>query len=161
MTPGKTKVLSIRCVADVGVVGHPINVEGQAFGGMQHGIGMALSEDYQDVKKHRTMVGAGFPFIDVVPDAMYVDFVESPRPTGPHGGSGCAELFQTSPHVAVINAINDACGVRIHELPATPEKVLQRIKAKAEGKTIAPKRYYLGADYYERMEQIKANPVVE
>lgn len=161
MKTGQTKVLSIRCVADVGVVGHPINVEGQAFGGMQHGIGMALSEDYQDVKKHRSMVGCGFPFIDMVPDEMYVDFIETPRPTGPHGGSGCAELFQTSPHVAVINAINHACGVRIHELPATPEKVLQAIKAKEEGKPIVPKRYYLGADYYERMEQLKADPVVE
>ena len=161
MKTGKTNVLSIRCVADVGTIGHPINVEGQAFGGMQHGIGMALSEDYQDVQKHRNMIGAGFPFIKMIPDDMHVEFVETPRPTGPYGSSGCAELFQTSPHVAVINAINNACGVRIHELPATPEKVLQGIAAKKEGKDLAPKRYYLGADYYEKMEQIKAEPVSE
>jgi aldehyde oxidoreductase len=156
---GKTKVLSMRCVADVGVVAHPINVLGQAYGAMEHGIGMALSEDYDDWKKHRNLAGAGFPYIDAVPDDMNVEFIETPRPTGPHGSSGCAEMFQTTPHVCIINAIYDACGVRIHELPARPEKVLAGLKAIERGEKYEPERYYLGDDFYEYMDEIKANPV--
>lgn len=155
---GVTKVLSMRCVADVGTVGHPVNVEGQAFGGMFHGIGFALTEDYDDIKKHATLVGAGFPDIKMIPDDMSVEFVVSERPTGPHGSSGCAELFQTSPHIAVINAIYNACGVRIHELPARPEKILAGLAAKSRGEDFAPKRYFLGADFYEKMDHFKANP---
>lgn len=156
---GKTRVLSMRCVADVGVVAHPINVMGQAYGAMEHGIGMALSEDYDDWKKHRNLAGAGFPYIDVVPDDMVVEFIETPRPTGPHGSSGCAEMFQTTPHVCIINAIYDACGVRIHELPARPEKVLAGLEAIARGEKYEPEKYYLGDDFYEYMDEIKANPI--
>lgn len=153
---GKTSVLQIRCVADVGVVAHPINVEGQAFGAMEHGIGMALTEDYEDVKKHGTLAGAGFPYTDVIPDDLHLDLLETPRPTGPHGSSGCAEMFQTSPHVAVLNGIYNACGVRIHELPATPARVLNALA----GQQNAPDPYWLGQDFYERMDEIRKNPIV-
>ncbi|MGI6492014.1 MAG: molybdopterin-dependent aldehyde oxidoreductase [Pelotomaculum sp.] len=158
ITTGKTKVLSMKCVADVGVIGNIVSVDGQAYGGMMHGIGMALSENYEDLKKHTTLAGSGFTFIDMVPDDLTTEYVVSPRPTGPHGSSGCAELFQTSPHVAIINAIYNACGVRIYELPATPEKVKAALEAKARGEEIKPKKYFLGSDLHETIDRIKANP---
>ena len=122
-------------------------------------VGMALSEDYEDVRKDTNLIASGFPFIKDVPDDMELFFLETPRKIGPHGSSGCAELFQTSPHVAIINAIKNASGVRVHELPATAEKVLAGIKAIEKGeKPYAPKKYYLGQDLHERMEEISKNP---
>jgi len=156
---GKTKVLGMRCVADVGVIGSKLAVDGQAFGGMMHGIGMALSEDYADLKKHTNLVACGFPYIEDIPDELTVEYVETPRPRGPHGSSGCAEAFQSAPHCAVINAIANACGVRIYELPATPEKIKAALEVKEKGIELKPKKYFLGADLYERIEYIKANPV--
>ena len=79
---------------------------------------------------------------------------------GPFGSSGASEAFQSSDHVAVINAINNACGVRIYELPASPEKVKAGLDIIASGgKVQPPKKYFLGSDFYEELEKIKANPV--
>ena len=63
--------------------------------------------------------------------------------------------------MAVINAINNAVGVRIYELPASKEKVLAGIKAKAEGKPNPnkPEKYFLGSDLYDAVKQIKDNPM--
>ncbi|WP_414733021.1 molybdopterin-dependent aldehyde oxidoreductase [Acetobacterium carbinolicum] len=157
---GETKVLSMKCIADVGVVGNILAVEGQAFGGMEHGIGMALSEEYDDIKKHISLIGSGFPFIKTIPDNLTVEFIETRRPSGPHGSSGCAEAFQSSPHVAVINGIYNACGVRIKELPARPQKVKALLEAQVDGREIEQKKYFLGSDFYETIDAIKANPVI-
>jgi len=61
--------------------------------------------------------------------------------------------------MAVINAINDACGVRIYELPATPEKVKTSWEKKQNGEDLTPPKYYLGIDFEETLENIRANPV--
>ncbi len=102
---------------------------------LAQGLGLALSEDFEDIKKHSTLIGAGLPFIKDVPDDMELLYVESPRPDGPHGASGSGELPLTSPHASIINAIYNACGVRIRHLPAYPEKVLEGLKA--NGKSVA------------------------
>ena len=94
------------------------------------GIGLALSEDFEDIQKHASMVGAGFPYIKSVPDDLELIYIESPRPDGPYGAAGVGELPLTSPHVSIINAINNACGVRITHLPARPEKVLAKLQGK-------------------------------
>lgn len=62
--------------------------------------------------------------------------------------------------MAVINAINNACGVRIYELPAYPEKVKEGIDRLARGEKIQPpKKYFLGSDFYEQMEYIASHPI--
>lgn len=159
---GKTKVLEMHTFADVGVVGNYLAVDGQAYGGMMHSIGFALSEDYSDVKKHSNLIGAGFPFIEDVPDGdkFTVTYLETPRPRGPQGSSGCSEGFQSSDHMAIINAIYNACGVRIFELPATPEKVKAGIDALARGEKIESKHYYLGDNFYDALDEMLENPVV-
>ena len=75
------------------------------------------------------MRGAGVPYCNDVPDEWDIRFFENPREYGPYGAGGVGELPLTSPHVAVINAIYNACGVRIRHLPAYPEKVLEGLKA--------------------------------
>jgi len=126
---GKTTVEKMTLVADVGTLCNKLVVDGQMYGGIAQGIGLALSEDFEDIKKHSTLVGAGFPYTQQIPDDMELIYVETPREHGPHGASGTGELPLTCPHAAVINAIYDACGVRITKLPALPEKVLAGLKA--------------------------------
>jgi len=126
---GKTTVEKMTLVADVGTLCNKLVVDGQMYGGLAQGIGLALTEDFEDIKKHSTLVGAGFPYTQQIPDDMELIYVETPREHGPHGASGTGELPLTCPHAAVINAIYNACGVRITKLPALPEKVLAGLKA--------------------------------
>jgi aldehyde oxidoreductase len=131
LATGKTTVEKMTLVADIGKIVNKLVVDGQMYGGLAQGIGLALSEDFEDLKKHTTLKGAGFPYIKQIPDDMELIYVETPRPEGPFGAGGVGELPLTSPHAAVINAITNACGVRITKLPALPEKVLAGLKALA------------------------------
>ncbi len=121
---GKTTVEGMTCVADVGTVVNRLVVDGQIYGGLAQGIGLALTEDFEDIRKHSTLAGAGFPYIKQIPDNMEIIYVETPRPDGPFGASGVGEMPLTAPHAAVINGIYNACGARIRSIPALPEKVL-------------------------------------
>ena len=125
---GETTVEKMTFVADIGKVNNVLVVDGQIYGGVAQGIGLALSENYDDIKKHSTMKGAGFPYIKQIPDDMEIIYVESPRPASAHGASGVGEIPLCIPHPAIINGIYNACGVRIRELPALPEKVLAGLK---------------------------------
>ena len=121
---GKTTVEKIVCVADIGKINNKLVVDGQIYGGIAQGVGLALSEDYEDLKKHSTMGGAGIPSISMIPDDMEIVYVQTPRKDGPFGASGVGEMPLTAPHPAIINAIYNACGARIRHLPTRPEKVL-------------------------------------
>ncbi len=156
---GKTTVLRYTTAADVGVIGNKLAVDGQAYGGLSHSIGFALSEDYNAEKKHGNMAGCGIPTIDMIPDDFNVIYQETPRVEGPHGSVGCSENFQCSGHMAVINAIVNACGARVYALPATPDKVKAAYEAKERGEDLTPPKYYLGNDFEDELEFIKANPM--
>ncbi len=157
---GKTTVLRYACTADVGVIGNKLAVDGQAYGGISHSIGFALSEDYQDITKHRNMIACGIPQVLDIPDDIRVEYLETPRgATGAFGSAGCSEVFQSSGHMAVINAINDAAGVRIYELPATPDKVRAALAAKAEGRELKPAKYWLGSELEDALEDIINHPI--
>ncbi|MHC6180079.1 molybdopterin-dependent aldehyde oxidoreductase [Clostridium sp. JNZ X4-2] len=126
---GKTRVQGLSLVSDVGTIINRLVVDGQMYGGLAQGIGLALSEDFEDLKKHTTLTGCGIPQIKDVPDNINVQYVETQRPNGPYGASGAGEMPLSAPHAAIVNAIYDACGVRITKLPARPEKVLAGLKA--------------------------------
>jgi aldehyde oxidoreductase len=128
VSTGKTTVEKMTLVADIGKIANKLVVDGQMYGGLAQGIGLALSEDFEDIDKHSTMVGAGFPYTKQIPDNMELIYVESERPEGPFGASGVGELPLTCPHAAIINGIYNACGVRITRLPALPEKVLAGLR---------------------------------
>ncbi len=127
---GKTQVDKYTVMADVGKINNKLVVDGQIYGGVAQGIGLALSEDFEDLKKHTSLAACGIPYINAIPDAIEIHYFENPREHGPFGAAGVGELPLTSSHVAVINAINNATGVRITQLPALPEKVLAGLKAK-------------------------------
>ena len=159
---GKTRVVSMHNLVDVGVVGNFLTVDGQGYSAMEHSIGFALSEDYyDDVKKCGTPLGCGFPKCNDIPDDLVMEYQETPRQWGPHGSGGASECFQSCSHVAVINAVYNACGVRIHEIPGTPDKILAGLKAKEEGKEYAPEWYDYGSDFYEIMDDVLQHPVTD
>jgi aldehyde oxidoreductase len=121
---GKTTVEAMTIGADVGSINNRLTVDGQIYGGVAQGIGLALTEDYEDIKRHSTLAGAGFPYIKQIPDNLEIMYIETPRERGPFGAAGVGEMPLTSPHAAIINAIYSACGARVRDLPARPEKVL-------------------------------------
>ena len=160
METGKARCIRFICVDDVGKVGNIQAVNGQAFGGISHSIGFALSEIYEDVKKHNNIAACGVPYCNDIPDDMEAIHYERPDEVGPFGSSGASEAFQSSGHVAVTNAIYNACGVRIHEIPATKDKIKAGLDAIARGeKPYEPAPYFLGSDLYEELDNIKAHPV--
>lgn len=125
---GKTTVEGFTAMADIGKINNKLVVDGQMYGGIAQGIGLALSEDFEDIQKHSTMLGAGIPYAKDIPDKFDVIYFENAREFGPFGASGVGELPLTSPHVAIVNAIYNATGVRIRHLPARPDKVLAGLK---------------------------------
>jgi aldehyde oxidoreductase len=156
---GKVRVTREVVAADVGVIGNYLSVEGQAYGGISHTIGYALSENYDDLKKHASLAGAGIPAVQDIPDDIELIFLEREREFGPHGSTGCSELFQSGGHMAVINAIYNATGARVYALPATPEKVRTAIAGKRSGAEEVLEKWYLGPDMYDVLEDIRNNPV--
>ena len=159
VTTGKTQVLKYTSAADVGPVGNKLSVDGQAYGGLSHSIGFALSEDYNAEDKHGNIIGCGIPTIDAIPDDFNILYQETERPLGPYGSCGCSENFQCCGHMSVINAINNACGVRVFELPATPDKVKAGWEKKQRCEDLTPPKYYLGADFEEELEHIRNTPL--
>lgn len=127
---GKTQVVKMTLAADVGEIINKTVLDGQIYGGLAQGIGLALTEDFEDLKKHTSMAACGIPYIKDIPDDLEIIYVNHNRKHGPHGATGVGELPLTSPHAAICNAIYNACGVRIIQLPALPEKVLAGLQGK-------------------------------
>ena len=159
---GVTNVVAVHSAADVGVIGNKLTVEGQAIGGLAHAIGFALKEDYSDFdKKYENIVGCGILSCNQIPDDIEFTYIQTPREGGPLGSGGASECFQSCGHACVLNAVNDAVGVRVYELPATPDKILTALEAKAQGKEKKPEKWYLGDDFNDIINDIKANPVAK
>jgi aldehyde oxidoreductase len=125
---GEVRVLKMTAAVDAGPIIHPQNFEGQNEGGMDQGVGYALREEYVHGQT-KDWLTFKFPTIETAFDVEYVTR-ETPRIRGTLGSTGIGEMTMTSTAPAVINAIRDACGVMIYDLPATPEKVKAALAAK-------------------------------
>jgi aldehyde oxidoreductase len=126
---GAATVLKMTTAVDCGPVINPQAAEGQLEGGMDQGIGFALREEYIHGQT-KDWITFKFPTINDMPE-MELIFQETPRPNGTLGATGIGEMTMISTAPAVINAIKHACGARVYDLPATPEKVkaaLARVK---------------------------------
>ena len=130
---GEVQVLGIWAVHDVGRAINPRGVEGQIEGGVVQGLGQALMEDYQLENGHTKTHGFAKYILPTALDIPQINtrIVEDRDPRSPLGAKGIGEpsLIPTAP--AITNAIYDAIGVRITSLPATPEKILAALGAKA------------------------------
>jgi aldehyde oxidoreductase len=124
---GKVKVLKMTTAVDAGPVINPLNLTGQLEGGMDMGVGFALREEYV-AGRTRDWVTFKFPTIRDSFD-MEIILRETPRPRGPLGATGVGEMCLVPTAPAVINAIHNAVGVWICELPATPDKIKAALAA--------------------------------
>ena len=129
---GKVDVIRYTVCQDAGRALHKSYVEGQFQGGAAQGIGWALNEGYfyneQGVMEnpgfldYRMPVAVDLPMIDSV-------VVEVPNPKHPYGVRGVGENAIVAPLAAVANAIHDATGVRLRQVPMSPPRVLAAILA--------------------------------
>lgn len=134
---GKTKVEGLTLVADIGKINNKLVVDGQIYGGLAQGVGLALSEDFEDYEIHSNMLGAGIPYAKDVPDKIDIIYVETPRENGPFGAAGVGELPLTAPHAAIANAVKHAVGVEVRHLPIRPPKLLAALKEKEKPVPVA------------------------
>ena len=124
---GHVKILRFTASQDVGRAIHPSYVEGQIQGGVAQGVGWALNEEYIYDKNGR-LDNAGFLDyrIPVASDLPTIDavMVENPNPAHPYGVKGVGEIPLVPALAAIANAIHDATGKRLYELPMSPPTVL-------------------------------------
>ena len=121
---GKVTVEKFTCVADVGTIMNKLLVDGNFYGGLAQGIGLALTEDFEDLSKHTSLKNCGIPYPKDIPDDIELHYLQTYRPNGPYGAAGCGEAPLDAPHPAILNAIFNATGARITRVPALPEVVL-------------------------------------
>jgi CO/xanthine dehydrogenase Mo-binding subunit len=128
---GETRVVDARLAADVGRAIHPVLAAGQVEGGALQGLGYALLEEvrWKDGKVWNAQLTNYI--IPTAADAppIHVDLVEVPYAHGPFGAKGVGELPMDAPAPAVIAALAHATGARLHEIPATPERLLRALAA--------------------------------
>ena len=124
---GRVKILKMTTAVDAGPVINPLNLTGQLEGGMDMGVGFALREEYV-AGRTKDWVTFRFPTIRDSFD-MEIIIRETPRPKGPLGATGVGEMCMVPTAPAVINAIKNATGVWICDLPATPEKIKAALAA--------------------------------
>jgi len=125
---GIVKVLQIVSVSDCGQIVNPKMAEGQVEGAIPQAMGMALTEFMVFDKKGRPINTNFYDYhiyttIDM--PEMIVRFAESDEPTGPYGAKAAAEIPINAPAPAITNAIFNATGVRITEVPVKPELLKQ------------------------------------
>jgi CO/xanthine dehydrogenase Mo-binding subunit len=109
---------------------NPMSVEGQMHGGMMMGMGYALSEE---VKIDRGVANATFgtyliPTTCDVPRELIIDVIEDPEPTGPFGAKGFAEGSLDPVGATMANAVSNAIGVRVTQLPMTGERIYNLLR---------------------------------
>jgi nicotinate dehydrogenase large molybdopterin subunit len=127
---GLAKVLRIIAAHDVGKAINPQLVKGQITGGILMGLGQALMEDIILKEGHT----ANPNFTDyVIPTSIdtpeiEVILIEGNEPSGPFGAKGVGEAVNIATAPAILNAIYNAIGVRVRDLPATPERILLALK---------------------------------
>ena len=132
---GKVEILRCTAFQDAGTAIHPGYVEGQIQGGTSQGIGWALSEEYfmndegrmmnTSLLDYRMPTALDLPMIEAV-------IVEVPNPGHPFGVRGVGEANIVPTLAAVANAVHDALGIRMPELPMTPASVVKALQDAGE-----------------------------
>jgi len=126
MDTGRVKVLNYWASHDIGRVVNLRAAQGQIEGGVAQGLGFVLTEEMQfsggrvsnpDLLDYKCPVATDMP-------VMHTHFVESNDPLGPFGAKGIGELAFVPVAAAIANAVSDAAGVEVTELPITPFRLL-------------------------------------
>jgi len=127
---GLVKVLRISAAHDVGRVINRLGIEGQVEGGIAQGMGYCLMEELKVADGrvlNPTFTDYKLCTTTDLPE-LNLSFIETHDPFGPHGAKGIGESPMIPVAAAIANAVYHATGVRITELPLTPERVLTRLQ---------------------------------
>ncbi len=131
---GRVKIIKIVTADDAGRALNPDQVEGQVEGAVMTGLGHTLFEDpdfdmTNGQARSTSFTDYKLPTALDAPDQEVIH-IETDDPVGPFGAKECGEgaTIYTAP--AIVNAITDAIGVRINDLPITPEKILRALEEK-------------------------------
>ena len=133
---GEVVVEKLVQVYDVGRAINPTLVEGQIEGGAMMGLGLGLLESsypYYPSPEHRggefgSYLGPAFADLPELDNVI----LENPSADGPFGAKAIGEMANNAQPPAIANAIHDAVGVWITEMPATPDRVLEALAARKE-----------------------------
>lgn len=137
---GKVDILRWTQFQDVGKAIHPSYAEGQLQGGAAQGIGWGLNEEY--IYQEGRMLNASFldyrmpTFLDL--PMIETVMIEVPASDGPYGVRGVGEVSIVPPPAALANAIYRAVGVRMQELPMSPERVWRKINESSAQNGVVP-----------------------
>lgn len=136
---GQIDVIDYVGVIDCGTPINPNLARVQAEGGIGQGIGMVLYEDVQYTDKGKIRNNSFMQY--KIPNRMdipkvRIEFESSYEKTGPFGAKSIGELVIDTPCPAIANAVYNATGVRVRELPITPEKVAMGILARETGEKV-------------------------
>ena len=122
---GEVKVLEIAAAVDCGTVIHPAAAEGQVQGAVTQGLGYAMVEYFDwhnGTPTDPNFIDYPIPTPSMLPK-IHVAFADSYEPSGPFGAKGLGEIGLDAIPAAIANAVADAVGVRVTELPITAEKI--------------------------------------
>jgi CO/xanthine dehydrogenase Mo-binding subunit len=137
---GETRVLRVHSGHDTGRVINPTTGEGQIEGGVVQGLGYALVEEHA-LEGGRILNDQLSTYIIPTPldtPEIRCVLVEHPYPWGPYGAKGLGETPIIAVAPAVTSAIHHATGVRLHEIPATPERVWAGLRRRAATEVTPP-----------------------
>jgi len=128
---GEVKLLNYAAVHDVGRAINPALVKNQMYGGVIMGLGYALTEELVFDPTTNAYLNPDFldyklPTIRDIPP-IHLELIEPEEPTGPLGAKGVAEHAICCVPGATANAIYNAVGVRVKDLPIKPEKILREL----------------------------------
>ncbi|MDW7730513.1 MAG: molybdopterin cofactor-binding domain-containing protein, partial [Bacillota bacterium] len=126
---GAVTVHKIAAAHDSGKIINYISALGQVFGGVTQGLGMSSYEGYlfdQGRVANASLADYRIPTSLDVPEVVPI-FIEQEDPEGPLGAKGLGEIVQIPVIGAIANAVADAVGVRVTDLPITAEKVFQAL----------------------------------
>jgi CO/xanthine dehydrogenase Mo-binding subunit len=132
---GEVRVLRVAAAHDVGFAVNANGVRGQINGGIVQALGWALYENpvsKDGVSQNTSLRNYIIPSIEDIPKIdSYI--IETNDPVGPYGAKGVGEPTIIPLPPAIANAIEDALGVRMKQLPFTPEKVYRVLKSQRKG----------------------------
>jgi len=133
LNTGEVRVVKAVGATDVGKAINPLGLQGQVEGGLIMGIGHALTEEFivengqifSDYLSRYRM-----PSIKHLPEEIKVIIVEDPTTDGPYGGKGVGEISTMPVPPAIINAIYNACGIRMKTIPVDQDWLARQLKGK-------------------------------
>jgi len=132
---GQVKILKLFAVGDTGTAINPRHCEQQLLGSAITHLGLTLFEEMV-FDEGRLLNGSLLDYqiasIKDMPAEARPIVVEVPHETGPFGAKGVGETGALTVSAAVANAVEDAVGARIRELPITPERILRALREKRQ-----------------------------